>query len=130
MAMSTLGASPGVVNLETRHAVDRARWGANLGRILGQRRQIIAECRADRCEPITGELHAIARIAGEPHDDACDGFGVTPSGAFYGVRHGHLPPAGGWLRCQPLFHNVISLSFRNGRPGPRTLPLPLISGSG
>ena len=102
------------LHLEARHAVDRAGWGADLGRILRQRRQVVAERCADRGESITGQLHAVAGITGEPHDHACDGFGFTPSRALYGVRHGHLLPRAGGLVAVPLSQTLYRLAGNKG----------------
>jgi hypothetical protein len=52
-------------DLERRHAGDGARRRPDLGRELGQRRQVIAEKCAHGGEPIAGELHAVAGVAGE-----------------------------------------------------------------
>ncbi len=96
------------LHLEARHTVDRACRGTDLGRVLRQRRQVVSERRTDRCEPITSELHAITGITGEPHDDACNGFGFPPGRALCGVRHSHLLPQTRRPRCPPASRDVIS----------------------
>ena len=50
----------------------RAGGGADLGRVLGQRRQVVAVRGAHRREAVAGELHAVAGVAGEAHDDAVE----------------------------------------------------------
>ena len=60
----------GDVDLEGRHAGERARGRPDLGREVGQRRQVVAEQRAGAGEAVAGELHAVAGVAGEADDDA------------------------------------------------------------
>ena len=79
IATSTSGASPGVSTswsakcswkLETPG--QGALGGADLGREVGQRRQVVAEGRGLGGEPVTGQLHAVAGVTGEPDDDAVE----------------------------------------------------------
>ena len=60
----------GEVQLEARHARQGARGRADLGREVRQRRQVVAERRRLRGEPVAGELHAVAGVTGEPDDHA------------------------------------------------------------
>ena len=46
--------------------------GADLGGEVRQRRQVVAERRRLLGEPVTGELHAVAGVAGEPDDHAIE----------------------------------------------------------
>ena len=78
------------VDLEARHTVDRARWGTDLGRIVGERRQVVAEQCTDRREAIAGELHAVARVAREPDDDVRDLLGCRVRGRSTVSVIGHL----------------------------------------
>ena len=55
--------------------------------IVGQGRQVVAEGRAHLGEAVTGELHAVAGVAGEADDDPLDGL-PTRRSSFCG--HGHL----------------------------------------
>ena len=52
-------------HLKTRHTKNRAYRSANLGRIVRERCDIVAQQRRGVGELITGKLHAIARVSGE-----------------------------------------------------------------
>ena len=58
----------GEVHLEAGDAGQRAGGGADLGREVRQRRDVVAELGGLRGEPVAGELHAVAGVAGEPDD--------------------------------------------------------------
>ena len=58
----------GEVQLERRDARQRARGSADLGREVGQRREVVAEGGGLGGEPVAGELHAVAGVTGEPDD--------------------------------------------------------------
>ena len=82
MATSTSGASPGRgdvvvgdVDLEGRHAGDGAGGSPDLGREVGQGGQVVAEQRRRAGEPVAGELHAVAGVAGEADDHPVDRLG-------------------------------------------------------
>ena len=62
----------GEVQLEGADAGQGARRCADLGGEVGQRRQVVAEGRRLAGEPVAGELHAVAGVAGEPDDDAVE----------------------------------------------------------
>ena len=62
----------GEVDLERRDAGQRALRGADLGREVGQRREVVAEDRGLLGEPVPGQLHAVARVASEPDDHAVE----------------------------------------------------------
>ena len=57
------------VDLEGRHAAQGAGRGPDLGREVGEGGQVVAQQGAARGEAVAGELHAVARVAGEAHDD-------------------------------------------------------------
>ena len=59
----------GVVDLEAGDPRERACRRANLGREVGQRRQVVAEERGFAREPPSGQLHAVPGVAGEPDRD-------------------------------------------------------------
>ncbi len=59
----------GDLNLERRHAGQRALWRADLGGVIRLRRKVIAEQCGLGGEPVTSELHAVAGVAGESDDD-------------------------------------------------------------
>src|SRR5581483_3711845 len=59
----------GEVDLECGNACERAGRSADLGREVRQRREVVPHHRRRVGEPRTGELHAIAGVTGEPHDD-------------------------------------------------------------
>ena len=76
IATSTFGWSPGredvvvgEVDLEPRDARQRAGRRADLGRKVGERREVVPEDRGLAREAVAGELHAVARVAGEADDD-------------------------------------------------------------
>ena len=87
MATSTFGMSPGVedlvvgdVDLERRHAGDRAGGRPDLGREVGQRGEVVAEGGAHVGEAVPGELHAVAGVAGEADHDLIERLGSEISG--------------------------------------------------
>ena len=60
------------VDLEGRDAGERSGRGADLGRVFREGGEVVAEQGTRRGEPLAGELHAVARVAGEPNDHAPD----------------------------------------------------------
>src|SRR6266536_3606401 len=71
IATSTSGASPGVREGEQEAGYRRqgARRSAYLGGEVRQGGQVVAERRRLLGEPVAGQLHAVARVPGEPDDD-------------------------------------------------------------
>ena len=76
------------VHLERRHTGDGAGRSADLGGVVRQRREVVAEHGGQLGEPVADELHAVAGVAGEADDDApqllglalrCRGGGHGPS---------------------------------------------------
>ena len=53
------------VQLEGADAGQRPGWGADLGGEVGEGREVVAELRGLRREPVAGELHAIAGVTGK-----------------------------------------------------------------
>ena len=93
IATSTFGVSPGVddvvvgdVHLERRDAGDRAGRRADLGREVGQRREVVAERGGQLGEAVADELHAVARVAREPDHDPVERLRPTGRGRLYGHR--------------------------------------------
>ena len=85
----------GEVQLEARHARQRAGGRADLGREVRQGGDVVAEhCRVGG-EPVPGELHPVARVPGEADDHSVEGvdlfhcwtasFGVPPGVVGVGV---------------------------------------------
>ena len=62
----------GDVDLEGGHAADRAGRGADLGREVGHRRQVVAEAGAHGGETAAGELHPVSGVAGEADDEVVE----------------------------------------------------------
>ena len=62
------------VDLERRDAGERAGRGTDLGRVVGQRREVVAEDGGDAGESVAGQLHAIAGVTREADDDLGDGL--------------------------------------------------------
>ena len=114
IATSTLGMSPGVriswsrdVDLERRDPSDGPGWRPDLGREVRHGREVVAEEGAHIGEPVPGELHAVAGVAGEADHDAVEHLRLEV------VLDGHSPlvPLG---RCLPSRSLLAS-----GRPTPR-----------
>ena len=51
--------------------------GPDLGRVVRQRRQVVAERGAHVGEPVTDELHAVARVAGESNHHPVEHLGLA-----------------------------------------------------
>ena len=83
----------GEVQLEGADARQGARRRADLGGEVGQRRQVVAEGRRLAGEPVAGQLHAVAGVAGEPDDDAVELddalHEATGRRSWVGVRASH-----------------------------------------
>ena len=62
----------GEVELEARDARERACRRPDLGREVGERREVVARERRLRREPAAGELHPVAGIPGEPDHDGVE----------------------------------------------------------
>ena len=60
----------GEMELEAGDPWQRALRSADLGREVRQGRQVVAQDGRLGREPVTGELHAVAAVSGEPDDDA------------------------------------------------------------
>ncbi len=87
----------GDVDLERGHAGQRPGRGTDLGGELGQRREVVAEQGTCRGEAIPRQLHAVAGVAREPHDDAVDlAHFRRPV-----IDVGHVAP---WVACRSGDH--------------------------
>ena len=87
----------GVVDLEARDPRKRPRRRPDLGRKVGQRREVVAEERGLACEAPTGQLHAVAGVAGEPDDhvlELLDGLGHRSLGGIAPLPRPSRPQAG------------------------------------
>ena len=62
----------GEVHLEAADAGERALRSADLGGEVREGRQVVAEHGGFLGEPVTGELHAVAGVAGDADDDAIE----------------------------------------------------------
>ena len=62
----------GDADLEGRDAGQRAGGRADLGREVGERREVVAEQRRGVGELGAGQLHAVAGVAGEADDDVVE----------------------------------------------------------
>jgi len=78
------------LELEARHAEERAGGSADLGREIRQSRNVVAGPRCFRGELLAGDLHSVAGIAGKPDD--CPGQGPT---RLRDSRRGHYRVAHG-----------------------------------
>ena len=85
------------IDLEGGDAEQRALRRADLGREIGEGRQIVAGQRGRQRELPAGQLHAVAGIAGEADDDRlrAPGADVASSGVDYmsGGRHLNVRPS-------------------------------------
>ena len=94
----------GEMQLETRHARQSAGWRPDFSREIRQRGQVIAEDRRLLREPVAGELHAVAGIAGEPDDHMIElldllGHSRKTSSACCGrMFTQHHPAAGAYVK--------------------------------
>jgi hypothetical protein len=70
----------GEVDLETRDAGERARWGADLGGEIGQGGEVVAGERGRLGELGAGELDAISGVAAKTDRHAFDLLGGLPHG--------------------------------------------------
>ena len=109
----------GEVQLEAGDARQGPLGRADLRGEVGQRRQVVAEDGRLGREPVTGQLHTVARVAGEADDDAVELDGVGPGGTRRGGRRGghdwdHQNSWGTWLRPRRcgLFSIVCRASCR------------------
>ena len=68
------------MNLETADTGQRARRGANFGREVGERGEIVAEKSGRIGELAAGDLHAVARVAAEADDRVFDGLATARQG--------------------------------------------------
>ena len=87
----------GEVQLEGRDPGQRPGRGADLGGEVGQGGQVVAEHGGLGGEPVAGQLHAVAGVAGEPDDDAIeldDLFGHDRDAYVVGPIAEHLRPMG------------------------------------
>ena len=66
----------GEVQLEAGDAGQGAGGRADLGREVRQGRDVVAEYRRVGGEPVAGELHAVAGVAGEADDHSVEGMDV------------------------------------------------------
>ena len=77
------------VDLEARDAGQRARRGPDLGREIGQSREVVAEERRLAREAPAGQLHAVAGVTGEADDhllELLDGLGHSSRTGIAALR--------------------------------------------
>src|SRR5439155_21084199 len=111
----------GEVQLECANARQRPGRGADLGRKVGQRREVVAGERGLGRELRTGDLHAVAGVTREADDDGVavlDRLGTRG----YPVRHLGTPPRPPWaLNLLRVFAQLASKTRTRGvdslRPG-------------
>ena len=109
-----------MLHLERRHAVHGAGRCTDLGREVGHRRQVVAERGAHRGEPVTGELHPVAGVAGEADDEVIED--ASPSVGVPTVRscRSCLYPPGspdGRLPTSPCRPGTVAGALRIQRSG-------------
>ena len=76
----------GDVNLEGRNARQGACGRPDLGGVIRQGRQVVAEKRCIRREPVAGQLHSVAGVPGETDDDIFQALPIRPGTWHTGVR--------------------------------------------
>ena len=100
----------GDLDLERRDAGQRALRRADLGGVIRLGRKVVAEQRGLGGEPVTGELHAVAGVAGESDDDV---FQALPFGRRAVMtrpgRHCHSDPR---LRLPLILRTGTSLQLQ------------------
>ena len=90
----------GEVDLERRDARERPGRGADLGREVRQRREVVAEHRGRVGEAAAGELHAVAGVAGEADHDPLALFDrLAHAFQALSLRLTRLPSVRGPRRC-------------------------------
>ena len=118
----------GDVHLERRHPGDGARRRADLRREVGHRREVVAEHGAHVREAITGELHAVTGIAGEPDHDLVEALRYERCGL---CCHASLTPlcghpadfsVVGFSGTSPSARSVRGTVLAFGAPGNRRPP--------
>ena len=57
------------MDLKRRNSAQRSRWRTNLSRVVRERCEVVAEQSTGCGESITSQLHAVARVAGEPDNN-------------------------------------------------------------
>ena len=77
----------GDVDLEGGYTGHGSGRGADLGRVLGEGGQVVAEHGTRRCEAIAGELHTVARVASKPDNDLIDGRRLGGRPRIHRVGH-------------------------------------------
>ena len=81
------------VHLE-RTRREGARGGADLRREVRERREVVPEDRGLAREPVAGQLHAVAGVAGEADDDPLELFDVLRLGHGRGIAHAEAARTG------------------------------------
>ena len=64
----------GEMQLERRDARQGSRRSTNLRGEVRKCREVVSEARGLLCEPVSGQLHPIARVTGESDDDLLELF--------------------------------------------------------
>jgi hypothetical protein len=76
------------LDLERRHPVRCPGGRADLGRVVGKRREVAAGRRSHLCELQVGEPHAVAQVPSEPDQDGVPHSALGAGGN--GERHGSV----------------------------------------
>ena len=97
----------GEVELEARHPGQRALRRANLGGEIGKCGDVVAEASRLCGEAVTGQLHAVAGIAGEADDDSVELLGHESSKLVVG-RPRQCSSAGEGMHGQPMHQDRSS----------------------
>ncbi len=113
----------GELHLEARHPGEGPGGGADLCGKAGQRREVVAQRRGLGGEPVTGQLHPVAGVAGEADDDSAHRRGRSTH------RRGRRACRGRWtdggagrghavrdLRVEGLHRRSVCGSFRTHGP--------------
>lgn len=70
------------MQLEAGHTGQRPGRRADLGGEVGQRREVVAEGGRLRSEAVTGELHTVTGVTGEPDDHPVEATDFFLAGRF------------------------------------------------
>ena len=109
----------GEMHLEARDAGERAGRRADLGREVGERREVVAERRGLAREAVARELHPVTRVAREADDHPVELLDLLPE-PLDARRSTHtLGSGGGELQAQTTADSPVAGRAGCPRPRPR-----------
>ena len=112
IATRTFGWSPGVrMSWSAKctwnpDAREGARGGADLRREVRERHEVVPEDRGLAREPVAGQLHAVAGVAGEADDDPLELLDGLRLGHGRGIAHAEAARTGAMRPAEPATHEA------------------------